>query len=65
MKNMDAMMLTALEDILGAKQPSCDLVIASSPMRRPGSALPQYLVRNHPEFAGATEAISEVGGYPW
>jgi hypothetical protein len=38
MKNMDAMMLTALEDILGAKQPSCDLVIASSPMRRPGSA---------------------------
>ena len=44
MKNMDAMMLASLKDILGAGQaPARDLVIAL--------------------FAGATEAISEVGGY--
>ncbi len=66
MKNMDAMMLTALEDILGAgKQPSRDLVIAFFADEEAGGVLGSgYLVRNHPElFAGATEAISEVGGY--
>lgn len=66
MKNMDAMMLTALEDILGAgKQPSRDLVIAFFADEESGGVLgSSYLVKNHPElFAGATEAISEVGGY--
>jgi acetylornithine deacetylase/succinyl-diaminopimelate desuccinylase-like protein len=66
MKNMDAMMLTALEDILGAgKQPSRDLVIAFFADEEAGGVLGSgYLVKNHPElFAGATEAISEVGGY--
>lgn len=66
MKNMDAMMLTALEDILGAgKQPSRDLVIAFFADEESGGVLGSgYLVKNHPElFAGATEAISEVGGY--
>ncbi|CAN5506777.1 M20/M25/M40 family metallo-hydrolase [soil metagenome] len=66
MKNMDAMMLTALEDILGAgKQPSRDLVIAFFADEEAGGVLGSgYLVKNHPElFAGATEAISAVGGY--
>jgi acetylornithine deacetylase/succinyl-diaminopimelate desuccinylase-like protein len=66
MKNMDAMMLTALGDILGAgKQPSRDLVIAFFADEEAGGVLGSgYLVKNHPElFAGATEAISEVGGY--
>ncbi|MET4782545.1 acetylornithine deacetylase/succinyl-diaminopimelate desuccinylase-like protein [Glaciihabitans sp. UYNi722] len=66
MKNMDAMMLTALEDILGAgKQPARDLVIAFFADEEAGGVLgSHYLVDTHPElFAGATEAISEVGGY--
>jgi len=66
MKNMDAMMITALKDILGAgKQPSRDLVIAFFADEEAGGVLgAHHLVDNHPElFAGATEAISEVGGY--
>jgi len=66
MKNMDAMMITALQDILGAgKQPSRDLVIAFFADEEAGGVRgAHYLVDNHPElFAGATEAISEVGGY--
>jgi len=66
MKNMDAMMITALGDILGAgKQPSRDLVIAFFADEEAGGVLgAHHLVDNHPElFAGATEAISEVGGY--
>ena len=66
MKNMDAMMLTALADILGAgQQPSRDLVIAFFADEEAGRVLGSgYLVKNHPElFAGATEAISEVWGY--
>ena len=66
MKNMDAMMLTALEDIIGAgRQPSRDLVIAFFADEEAGGVLGSgYLVKNHPElFVGATEAISEVGGY--
>jgi len=66
MKNMDAMMLTALADILGAgQQPSRDLVIAFFADEEAGGVLGSgYLVKNHPElFTGATEAISEVGGY--
>ena len=66
MKNMDAMMITALQDILGAgKQPSRDLVIAFFADEEAGGVRgAHHLVDHHPElFAGATEAISEVGGY--
>lgn len=66
MKNMDAMMLTALGDILEAgKRPARDLIIAFFADEEAGGVLGSgYLVKNHPElFSGATEAISEVGGY--
>ena len=66
MKNMDAMIVTALGDILGSgRQPARDLVVAFFADEEDGGKLgAHYLVREHPElFAGATEAISEVGGY--
>jgi acetylornithine deacetylase/succinyl-diaminopimelate desuccinylase-like protein len=66
MKNMDAMILTAVGDILGAgEQPERDLVVAFFADEEDGGRRgSHYLVDNHPElFAGATEAISEVGGY--
>ncbi|MFF1633094.1 M20/M25/M40 family metallo-hydrolase [Leifsonia sp. NPDC058248] len=66
MKNMDAMILTAVGDILGAGgQPERDLVVAFFADEEDGGRRgSHYLVDNHPElFAGATEAISEVGGY--
>ena len=66
MKDMDAMMIGALRDILGAgKQPSRDLVIAFFSDEENGGVFgSHFVVDNHPElFAGATEAISEVGGY--
>ncbi|MCU1480792.1 MAG: hypothetical protein JWQ19_1578 [Subtercola sp.] len=66
MKNMDAMILTALGEILGSgKQPARDLVIAFFADEEAGGVFgSHYMVREHPEvFEGATEAISEVGGY--
>jgi len=66
MKNMDAMMIGALTDILGAgKRPRRDLVIAFFSDEENGGVFgSHYVVDNHPElFEGATEAISEVGGY--
>eukprot|EP01031_Cornospumella_fuschlensis_P047017 gene47017-57575_t len=66
MKNMDAMIITALTDIHTAgKQPERDLIIAFFADEEAGGVLgSQHLVDHHPElFAGATEAISEVGGY--
>jgi acetylornithine deacetylase/succinyl-diaminopimelate desuccinylase-like protein len=66
MKNMDAMILTSLGDILGSgRQPARDLIVAFFADEEAGGVLGSgYLVREHPElFAGATEAISEVGGY--
>jgi acetylornithine deacetylase/succinyl-diaminopimelate desuccinylase-like protein len=66
MKNMDAMVIGALTDILGAdKQPRRDLVIAFFSDEENGGVFgSQYVVANNPElFEGATEAISEVGGY--
>lgn len=66
MKAMDAMILTSVADILRAgEQPERDLVLAFFADEEnggiEGSAL---VVQDHPEwFAGATEAISEVGGY--
>ncbi len=66
MKDMDAMMLAALGDIIGAgSQPERDLVIAFFADEEAGGGRgSSWIVDHHPElFAGATEAISEVGGY--
>jgi len=66
MKNMDAMIVTALQDILGeGRQPKRDLVIAFFADEEAGGVRgSHHLVTQHPElFTGATEAISEVGGY--
>lgn len=66
MKDMDAMIVTALGDILDAgQQPARDLVVAFFADEEDGGKLgSHFLVREHPElFDGATEAISEVGGY--
>ena len=66
MKNMAAMIITALTDLGGAgKQPERDLIIAFFADEEAGGVRgSHFLVDNHPElFAGATEAISEVGGY--
>nr|WP_281534996.1 M20/M25/M40 family metallo-hydrolase [Cryobacterium breve] len=66
MKNMDAMILAALGDILGAGDaPARDLVVAFFADEEAGGVLgSHHLVDTRPGlFAGATEAISEVGGY--
>lgn len=66
MKNMDAMILTAVGDILRAgERPARDLVVAFFADEEDGGRRgSHHLVDTHPElFAGATEAISEVGGY--
>lgn len=66
MKQMDAMILAALERILASgRRPRRGLVVAFFADEEAGGAYgAQWLVRNHPElFEGATEAISEVGGY--
>ncbi|WP_235515526.1 M20/M25/M40 family metallo-hydrolase, partial [Curtobacterium sp. Leaf183] len=65
MKNMDAMMLTALGDVIAAQgAPDRDLVIAYFADEEAGGVLgSHHVVEQHPEvFAGATAAISEVGG---
>ncbi len=66
MKNMDAMIVGALQDIVGSgKRPARDLVVAFFSDEENGGVFgSHYVVDNRPElFAGATEAISEVGGY--
>ncbi len=66
MKDMDAMMLTALGEILASgRLPERELVVAFFADEEAGGDFgAHWLVSNHPElFAGATEAISEVGGY--
>jgi acetylornithine deacetylase/succinyl-diaminopimelate desuccinylase-like protein len=66
MKNMDAMILTALGEILeSGRRPARDLVVTFFADEEAGGLLgSRWLVDHHPEvFAGATEAISEVGGY--
>ena len=66
MKDMDAMMLTALGDIIGAGSlPEREIVVAFFADEEAGGGLgASWLVDHHPElFAGATTAISEVGGY--
>ncbi|WP_207456934.1 M20/M25/M40 family metallo-hydrolase [Desertivibrio insolitus] len=66
MKNMDAMMLASVGDILRAgKQPERDIVLGFFADEEAGGIYGAgWLVKQHPElFEGATEAISEVGGY--
>ena len=66
MKNMNAMILTAVADILrSGEQPERDLVLAFFADEENGGVEGSALVvQNRPEwFAGATAAISEVGGY--
>jgi acetylornithine deacetylase/succinyl-diaminopimelate desuccinylase-like protein len=66
MKNMDAMMIGALSDILAnGGQPRRDLIIAYFSDEENGGVFgSHYIVDEKPElFAGAAEAISEVGGY--
>jgi acetylornithine deacetylase/succinyl-diaminopimelate desuccinylase-like protein len=66
MKNMDAMILTSVADILRAgDQPERDLVLAFFADEENGGVEGSALVvRDRPSwFEGATEAISEVGGY--
>ncbi|MGF2948091.1 M20/M25/M40 family metallo-hydrolase [Microbacterium alcoholitolerans] len=66
MKNMDAMILTAVADILRAgEQPDRDLILVFFADEENGGVEGSALVvKDRPEwFAGATEAISEVGGY--
>jgi acetylornithine deacetylase/succinyl-diaminopimelate desuccinylase-like protein len=66
MKDMDAMILTALGDLHAAgEQPARDLVLAFFSDEENGGVFGAHrVVAEHPEwFAGATEAISEVGGY--
>lgn len=66
MKNMDAMILTSLDAILSTgRQPERELIIAFFADEEAGGVRgSHHLVDNRPDlFAGATEAISEVGGY--
>ncbi|GAB3617562.1 M20/M25/M40 family metallo-hydrolase [Okibacterium endophyticum] len=65
MKNMDAMILTALGDVLDSGEPQRDLIVAFFADEENGGVYgSHHMVDHHPEvFAGATEAISEVGGY--
>ena len=66
MKNMDAMILTAVADMIRAgEQPDRDLILVFFADEENGGVEGSALVvKDRPEwFAGATEAISEVGGY--
>ena len=66
MKNMNAMILTSVAEILRAgEQPERDLILVFFADEENGGVEGSALVvQNRPEwFAGATEAISEVGGY--
>jgi len=66
MKDMDAMILTALREMHDTGQkPHRDLIVAFFADEENGGTFgSHHLVTKHPElFAGATEAISEVGGY--
>lgn len=66
MKDMDAMILASLERILAAgRRPRRGVIVAFFADEEAGGLYgAHWLVQHHPElFAGATEAISEVGGY--
>lgn len=66
MKNMDAMILAAVRDMKrSGLRPRRDLIVAFFADEEAGGTYgARWLVDNHRElFDGATEAISEVGGY--
>lgn len=66
MKNMNAMIMTAIAELLRAGQkPRRDIILGFFADEENGGVYgSQYIVKNHPEiFAGAKTAISEVGGY--
>ena len=66
MKDMDAMILASVGELLRAgEQPARDLVLTFFADEENGGVEgSQLVVRDRPEwFSGATEAISEVGGY--
>ncbi|MEN2741054.1 M20/M25/M40 family metallo-hydrolase [Microbacterium sp. X-17] len=66
MKDMDAMILTSVADIVrSGDAPARDLVVAFFADEEDGGVQGSHrVVADRPEwFAGATEAISEVGGY--
>lgn len=66
MKNMDAMIISGVRDMLRkGLRPRRDLIIAFFADEEAGGGYGAgWMVENHPElFEGATEAISEVGGY--
>lgn len=66
MKDMDAMILTSLAELLRAgERPRRDVILAFFADEENGGIFgAHYLVSNHPElFSGAGTAISEVGGY--
>ena len=66
MKDMDAMILTSVAELLRAgEQPERDLIVTFFADEENGGVEgSQLVVRDRAEwFAGATEAISEVGGY--
>ena len=66
MKDMDAMILVAVAELLrGGEAPRRDVILAFFADEENGGVFgSQYLVERHPQlFAGAGTAISEVGGY--
>lgn len=66
MKDMDAMILTSVAELLRAgERPRRPLILAFFADEENGGVFgAHYLVEHHPElFAGAGTAISEVGGY--
>lgn len=66
MKDMDAMILTAVRDLVRrGEAPRRDLIVAFFADEEAGGRYgAQWLVAHHPElFEGAGEAISEVGGF--
>ncbi|WP_062213584.1 M20/M25/M40 family metallo-hydrolase [Demequina oxidasica] len=66
MKNMDAMILASVANMIDAGiKPARDIVIAFFADEEHGGARgAKWMVENHPDdFRGASEAISEVGGF--
>ncbi|MEG3613812.1 M20/M25/M40 family metallo-hydrolase [Isoptericola haloaureus] len=66
MKDMDAMILSVVRQMVReGRRPARDVVIGMFADEEAGGVLgARWLVENHPElFEGASEAISEVGGF--
>lgn len=66
MKDMDAMMLTAIAELLrSGERPNRDVILAFFADEENGSVYgSDWMVKHHPEvFDGAGSALSEVGGY--